>query len=60
MLFVTEMKRLVIKYSVLTAKKTQFFTVTEINRLTLFKEMIAVYSEIHTKPTNKKWKANDY
>jgi hypothetical protein len=28
-----------------TAKKTPHFTVTKINRLTLFKEIIAVYTE---------------
>jgi hypothetical protein len=36
--------------SVRTAKKTQLFTITKINWLTLFKEIIAVYSENHTKP----------
>jgi hypothetical protein len=35
-----------------TARKTPYFTVTKINRLTLFKEIIAVYSENRTKPTN--------
>jgi hypothetical protein len=34
--------------SVRTAKKTEHFTTTKINRLTLFKEIIAVYSENHT------------
>jgi hypothetical protein len=34
------------KNSVRTAKKTHF-TVTKINRLTLFKEIIAVYSEAY-------------
>jgi hypothetical protein len=40
-----------IKYKnpVRTAKKTPHFTVTKINRLTLFKEIIAVCSENHTK-----------
>jgi hypothetical protein len=38
--------------SVLTAKKTPHFTVTKIDRLTLFKEIIAVYSENRKKPTN--------
>jgi hypothetical protein len=32
-----------------TAKKTQHFTKTKINWLTLFKEIIAVYSENHMK-----------
>jgi hypothetical protein len=35
-----------------TAKKTQHFTITKINWLTLLKEIIAVYSENHTKPIN--------
>jgi hypothetical protein len=38
----------IFKNSVRTAKKTPHFTVTKINRLTLFKEIIAVYSEDHT------------
>jgi hypothetical protein len=42
------------KNSVRTAKKTQHFTVRKINRLTLFKEIIAVYCENHTKPKNAK------
>jgi hypothetical protein len=33
--------------SVRTAKEAPYFTVTKINRLTLFKEIIAVYSENH-------------
>jgi hypothetical protein len=32
-----------------TAKKTPHFTVTKINRLTVFKEIIAVYSKSHKK-----------
>jgi hypothetical protein len=46
--------RLIFKNSVRTAKKTQLFTITKINWLTLFKEIIAVYSENHTKPINTK------
>jgi hypothetical protein len=38
-----------IKNSVRTAKKTQHFTITNINWLTLFKEIIAVYCENNTK-----------
>jgi hypothetical protein len=38
--------------SVRTAKKTQHFTITNINWLTLFKEMITVCFENHTKPMN--------
>jgi hypothetical protein len=40
-----------VKNSVPTAKKTQHFTVTKINYLTLFKEIIAVYYENRIKPT---------
>jgi hypothetical protein len=43
----------IFKNSVRTAKKTQHFTITKINWLTLFKEIIAVYSENRTKPINK-------
>jgi hypothetical protein len=35
---------IVFKNSVRTAKKTQLFTITKINWLTLFKEIIAVYN----------------
>jgi hypothetical protein len=44
------------KNSVCTAKKTQHFTITKINWLTLFKEIIPVYTENHTKPINTLWK----
>jgi hypothetical protein len=40
------------KNSVRTSKRTPHFTITKINWLTLFKEIIAVYSENHTKPIN--------
>jgi hypothetical protein len=40
---------IVVMNSVRTAKKTQHVTITKINWLTLFKEIIAVYSENHTK-----------
>jgi hypothetical protein len=40
------------KNSVRTAKKTPHFTITKISWLTLFKEVIDVYSENHTKPAN--------
>jgi hypothetical protein len=35
-----------------TSKETQHFTITKIKWLTLFKEIIAVYYENHTKPEN--------
>jgi hypothetical protein len=38
------------KNSVRTSKRTPHFTITKINWLTLFKEIIAVYSENYTKP----------
>jgi hypothetical protein len=41
---------IIFKNSVRTAKKTQLFTITKINWLTLFKEIITVYSENYTKP----------
>jgi hypothetical protein len=40
------------KISVRTSKRTPHFTITKINWLMLFKEIIAVYSEEHTKPIN--------
>jgi hypothetical protein len=39
--------------SVRTAKKTQHFTITKINWLKLFKEIITVYTENHTKRKKK-------
>jgi hypothetical protein len=39
------------KNSVRTSKRTQHFTITKINWLMLFKEIISVYSENHKKPT---------
>jgi hypothetical protein len=43
------------KNSVRTSKRTPHFTITKINWLTLFKEIIAVYSEKHAKPINTKY-----
>jgi hypothetical protein len=42
-----------VQVSVRTAKKTRHFSITKINWLTLFKEIIAVYSENHTKHINR-------
>jgi hypothetical protein len=47
---------IIFKNSLRTSKRTPHFTITKINWLTLFKEMIAVYSENHTRPINTKWK----
>jgi hypothetical protein len=44
--------QILFKNSVRTAKKTQLFTITKINWLMLFKEIIAVCSKNHTKPIN--------
>jgi hypothetical protein len=41
------------KNSVRTSKRTPHFPITEINWLTLFKEIIAVYSENHAKPNEE-------
>jgi hypothetical protein len=40
------------KNPVRTSKRTQHFTVTKINWITLFKEIIAVYNENHANPVN--------
>jgi hypothetical protein len=40
------------KNSVRTSKRTPHFIITKINWLTLFKEIIAVFSENHAKPVN--------
>jgi hypothetical protein len=49
-----------LKHSAITAKKTQHFTVTKINRLTLFKEIIAVCSGSHTKHVYLKYRVIDF
>jgi hypothetical protein len=47
------------KNSVRTSERTPHITVTKINWLMLFKEIIAVYSEKHTKPINTKCSITD-
>jgi hypothetical protein len=42
--------------SVRTSKRTSHFTITKINWLMLFKELIAVYAANYTKPINTKCK----
>jgi hypothetical protein len=44
-----------IRSSVLTSKKTQHVTITNIILLMLIREIIAVYSENYTKPINIMW-----
>jgi hypothetical protein len=53
-----EARLIIFKNSVRTAKKTQHFTITKINWLTLFKEIIAVYSENHTNSTHRLYSAD--
>jgi hypothetical protein len=59
--------QIVLKNSVRTSKRTPHFTITNINWLTLFKEIIAVYSEnlmkaIHCvhKSSVKEWERRWY
>jgi hypothetical protein len=42
------------KNSVCTSKKTQYFTIAQINWLMLFKEVIPDYAENHMEPINTK------
>jgi hypothetical protein len=49
----------IFKNSARSSKRTQHFTITKINWLMLFKEIIAVYSEIK-KPINTKCRVTDY
>jgi hypothetical protein len=44
--------KIIIKNSVHTSKKKQYFSFTKINWLMLFREIITVYSEHHMKPIN--------
>jgi hypothetical protein len=55
----TKLVELLFKNSVRTSKRTPNFTVTSINFLTLFKEIIAVYVENHPKPINTKCSITD-
>jgi hypothetical protein len=50
--FEAEEHLIIFKKSVRTSKRTPHFTITKINWLMLFKEMIAVYTVNHTKPIN--------
>jgi hypothetical protein len=47
------------KSTVCTSKRTPNFTITKINWLMVFKEIIAVYSENHAKPINTKCRITD-
>jgi hypothetical protein len=43
----SKLVQMLFKNSVRTSKRTQHFTITKLNWLTLFKEINAVYSENH-------------
>jgi hypothetical protein len=47
------------KNSVRTSNRTPDFTIKKINWLTLFKKIIAVYSENNKKHTSTKWTVTD-
>jgi hypothetical protein len=47
------------KNSVRTSKRTPHFTITKINWLTLFKKIIAVYTENHLKHMNTECSVSD-
>jgi hypothetical protein len=55
----TKLVYILFNNSVRTSKGTPNFTITKINWLTLFKEIIAVYSENYTKPINAKCSITD-
>jgi hypothetical protein len=46
---------IILNNSARTAKKTPHFTLTKISRLTLFKEIIAVYCENRTEHVNNSY-----
>jgi hypothetical protein len=48
------------KNPVRTSKRTPHFTITKINWLKLFKEIIAVYCKNHTKPIGTKYSFRDF
>jgi hypothetical protein len=48
---------IIFKNSAHTSKRTPHFTITKINWLTLFKEIITVYSVNHTEPIHTKCKS---
>jgi hypothetical protein len=56
----SKLVQIIFKSSVRTAKKKLHFTIKKINWLTLFKGIIAVYSENHTKHTNTKRRVTDF
>jgi hypothetical protein len=55
----TKLAYILFKNSVRTSKRTPHFTITKVNWLMLFREIIAVYSENHAKPLNTKCSITD-
>jgi hypothetical protein len=47
--------KLYLRIQSIFSKRTQLATITNINLLTLFKEIIAIYTENHTEPSNTKY-----
>jgi hypothetical protein len=56
----TKLVYILFKNPVRTSKRTPHFTITEINWLTLFKEIIVVYNENYAKPINTKYSIAEY
>jgi hypothetical protein len=55
----TKLVYILFKNSVRTSKRTPNFTITKINWLMLFREIIAVYSDNHAIPINTKYSITD-
>jgi hypothetical protein len=55
----TKLAYILFKNSVCTSKRTPHFTITKVNWLMLFREIIAVYSGNHAKPLNTKCSITD-
>jgi hypothetical protein len=55
-----KLARIIFKNSFRTSNRTPLFTITNINRLMLFKEIIAVYIGTHTTPINTECTITDW
>jgi hypothetical protein len=53
------LRAIIFKNLARTSKRTPDFTITKINWLMLFKEVIAVYTENHMKSTHTKYTVTD-
>jgi hypothetical protein len=51
-LFSTKIFKIALKHSVLASIRTQLISISKISWLTLFREIVAIYSGNHTKPKN--------